>query len=113
MKIIRRYMIMLVRMKISYLAFSKQMTVHEHWLITILETYKERCKSGLVEMPYVVTEEQQMVIKLINGKENIEGVVQKRRERQNLRSIQSSLENSPTKGGDHKDPLSVNFKQNL
>ena len=78
MKIIRRYTIMLVRMKISYLAFARQMTVHELWLITILETYKERCNSGLVEMPYVVNEDQRMVIKLINGKENIEAVVQKR-----------------------------------
>ena len=50
--LLKKYKLMKVRMKISYSAFAQSCTIQELFLNTILQSYKQRKKKGLIENPY-------------------------------------------------------------
>ena len=51
-QIYKGYMLMKVRMKISYEAAKGARTIQEHFLWSIMKSYEERNAKGLVEDPY-------------------------------------------------------------
>jgi len=48
---LKKYKILKVRMKISYIAFVKNMTVHELFYRTILKSYASLVQMGVIEEP--------------------------------------------------------------
>ena len=50
-KVFRKYLLLKVRMKISYMAFMEGKTVKELLLHAILKSYNELCHAGLIEAP--------------------------------------------------------------
>ena len=47
-----KFKVMKMRMKISYSAFAKNMTIHELFIKVIYETYYKRKKQGLIAQPW-------------------------------------------------------------
>ena len=68
-----KYKIMKIRMKISYMAFEKSMTVQELFYSTILKTYNEFVKDGLIKETRKMTENGQRIMKSIieNGRDTV------------------------------------------
>jgi hypothetical protein len=55
------------RMKVSYSAYARKLTIIELIYKSILQTYNERKCKGLVKNPYPLNEEQKVIMKIIAG----------------------------------------------
>lgn len=66
-------MLLKIRMKISYSAFARDMTINELFLKAIEETYYKRKKEGLIAMPW--PKANLHMLKLILGVQTVEKMI--------------------------------------
>jgi hypothetical protein len=66
-KMIMFFKIMRIRMKISYHAFLRKLTINELFYKSILKTYNARRHIHLIKNPYPISQEQKVIMNIISG----------------------------------------------
>lgn len=100
----KKFQLLKIRMKISYMAFSKDLTIYELFVKAINDAYYQRKKQGLLRNPWPKMD--LTVLKMILGVNNVEDAIVWDLEHQELDKCCDDIKMKGVAGDVPEEPLS-------
>jgi hypothetical protein len=94
--LIKKYVLLRIRMKISYMAFQWKMTISEFLMNRILSSYQSLLATGKIRNPYPDPKASQTIYAIIMGSSNFKAYAE-----ENIKKLKSEIDFHQEDSTDH------------